>query len=64
MKVFDFVKQEIKNSRPVNKSAMIVDRLEKFNPKSTNISNYNDELRLQLELNGKDFNTQFNYVLQ
>ena len=43
---------------------MIVDRLEKFNPKSTKISNYNDELRLQLELNGKDFESQFNYVLQ
>jgi hypothetical protein len=37
MKVFDFVAQEITNSTPVNKSALIVDRLEKFDPKSTNV---------------------------
>jgi hypothetical protein len=36
----------MKNSIPINKSAQIVERLEKFDPLSRNISDFNEELRL------------------
>lgn len=63
MKVFDFIQHE-KNISTVNKSAEIVDRLGKFDPKSREVQNYNDELRHQLELRGKDFEQQFEFILQ
>ena len=63
MKVYDFIQHE-KNVTVVNKSAQIVERLNKFDPTSRDAKNYNDELRLQLELKGKDFEKQFEFILQ
>jgi len=45
MKVYDFIQHE-KNVTVVNKSAQIVERLNKFDPTSRDAKNYNDELRL------------------
>jgi hypothetical protein len=62
-KVFDFVRMERENSMPINKSAEIVDRLAEFDPKSRQVQNYNEELRLQLALQGEHFEKQFNFIL-
>ena len=62
-KVHDLVAKEQAASKK-SKSAKIVERLAKFSPVSTNVSNYNEELRLQLELDGKNFDQQIKYVLK
>ena len=41
---------DVSNRNPVKKAAYIATRLEQFDPKSTQIDNYNEELRLQLNL--------------
>lgn len=49
-KHFDFMRFNANLRDPVNKARAITNRLEKFNPNSLNIENYNEELRLQLNL--------------
>ena len=50
---------------------MVIDRLEKFDPNSSRIQNYNDELKLQIELlsskdtkkNQATTDSQFTFIL-
>jgi hypothetical protein len=49
-KHFDFMEMENIIRNPISKAAMIAKRLEEFNPNSMDIKNYNEELRLQLNL--------------
>ena len=54
-----------------DKVSMVIDRLEKFDPNSSRIQNYNDELKLQIELlsskdtkkNQATIDSQFTFIL-
>ena len=68
-KHFDFMQFEVSLRDPVSKAKAIANRLEKFNPNDTNVENYNEELRLQLNLleasNAEKKNmSQVGYVVQ
>jgi len=51
-KVYDFIKMEkdIQGQEKPGKAPLAADRLEKFDPNSKSVSNYNAELKLQVEL--------------
>ena len=72
-KVYDFIKMEkdIQGQEKPGKAPLPANRLEKFDPNSKSINNYNVELKQQVELlssttsKGKvdAIETQFNFVL-